>query len=77
VADLRRRLEAAGREPGAVAVGVAGLWPMLDIRRGWDAGELVEAAGAAAAIGVGTLFATVCGDDPLATGETLAALGDH
>ena len=27
----------AGRDPGSVALGLSGLWPMLDIRRGWDA----------------------------------------
>lgn len=50
---------------------------MLDVRKGWDAGAIVEAARAAAAIGVGTLFATVCGDDPSAASETLAAFGEQ
>jgi probable F420-dependent oxidoreductase len=77
VADLRRRCEAAGRDPGSVAIGLGGLWPMLDIRRGWDVGAIIEAARSAASIGVGTLFATICGDDPSAANETLAAFGEQ
>jgi hypothetical protein len=77
VADLRRRCEAAGRSPDALSVGLGGLWPMLDIREGWDAGAVIEAARAAASIGVGTLFTTICGDDPSAANETLAAFGEQ
>jgi probable F420-dependent oxidoreductase len=77
IEDLHRRAEQAGRGPGQIAIGLAGLWPMLDIRRGWDAGAIVEAARAAAAIGVGTLFTTICGDDPSAASETLAAFGEQ
>ena len=77
VADLRRRLEAAGRDPGSVALGLGGLWPMLDIRRGWDVDAFVEAAQSAASIGVGTLFTTICGDDANAASETLAAFGEQ
>jgi len=77
VADVRRRCEAADRDPASVSLGLAGLWPMLDIRRGWDAGAIIEAARAAAAIGVGTLFTTICGDDPSVANETLAAFGEQ
>jgi probable F420-dependent oxidoreductase len=77
VADLRRRCAAAGRDPGSIEAGLGGLWPMLDIRRGWDVGAIVEAARSAAAIGVGTLFTTICGDDPSAANETLAAFGEQ
>lgn len=77
IADLRRRCEAAGRDPGSVAVGLGGLWPMLDIRRGWDADAILEAADAAAAAGVGTLFTTICGDDPAVAADTLVAFGDQ
>jgi probable F420-dependent oxidoreductase len=77
VADLRRRGAALGRDPGSVSAGLGGLWPMLDIRKGWDAGAIVEAARAAAAIGVGTLFTTVCGDDASAASDTLAAFGEQ
>ena len=77
VADLRRRCEAAGRDPGSVAIGLGGLWPMLDIRKGWDAGAIIETARAAASVGVGTLFTTICGDDPSAANETLAAFGEQ
>ena len=77
VADLRRRCVAEGRSPDSVSAGLGGLWPMLDIRRGWDVDAFVEAAKSAAAIGVGTLFTTICGDDPSAANETLAAFGEQ
>ena len=77
IADLRRRCAAAGRDPGSVSAGVGGLWPMLDIRRGWDADALIGAARLAAGIGVDTVFATVCGDDPAVASETIAAFGEQ
>jgi alkanesulfonate monooxygenase SsuD/methylene tetrahydromethanopterin reductase-like flavin-dependent oxidoreductase (luciferase family) len=75
IEDLRRRAEQTGRDPGSVEVGLGGLWPMLDIRRGWDADAIIAAATSAASIGVGTLFTTICGDDPSAASDTLAAFG--
>jgi probable F420-dependent oxidoreductase len=77
IEDLHRRCEVAGRDPASVSLGLSGLWPMLDIRQGWDPDAIVEAARAAASIGVGTLFTTICGDDPLAANETLAAFGEQ
>ena len=77
IEDLHRRCEAAGRDPASVSLGLSGLWPMLDIRPGWDADAIAEAARAAASIGVGTLFTTICGDDPSAANETLAAFGEQ
>jgi probable F420-dependent oxidoreductase len=77
IEDLHRRAGEAGRDPGQIAIGLSGVWPMLDIRRGWDTGKIVDAARAAAAIGVGTLFTTICGDDPSAVSETLAAFGEQ
>jgi probable F420-dependent oxidoreductase len=77
VTDLRRRLDAAGKDPGSVAVGLGGLWPMLDIRRGWDTDAVLQAVQAAAEAGVGTVFTTVCGDDPSAAAETMTAFGEQ
>jgi probable F420-dependent oxidoreductase len=77
VTDLRCRCEEAGRDPDSVQVGLGGLWPMLDIRLGWDADAIAAAAQAAAGIGAGTLFTTVCGDDAGAASETLAAFGEQ
>jgi probable F420-dependent oxidoreductase len=77
IEDLHRRAAQAGRDPEQIAIGLSGLWPMLDIRQGWDPDAIVEAARAAASIGVGTLFTTICGDDPLAANETLAAFGEQ
>jgi alkanesulfonate monooxygenase SsuD/methylene tetrahydromethanopterin reductase-like flavin-dependent oxidoreductase (luciferase family) len=77
IEDLRRRCEASGRDPASVSLGLSGLWPMLDIRQGWDAEAIVETARAAASIGVGTLFTTICGDDPTAASDTLVAFGEQ
>jgi probable F420-dependent oxidoreductase len=77
IEDLRRRAERSGRDPGDIAIGLAGLWPMLDLRRGWDPEAMVEAAHAAVAIGVDTVFVTVCGDDRSATDDTVAAFGEQ
>jgi probable F420-dependent oxidoreductase len=77
IEDLHRRCEAAGRDPASVSLGLSGLWPMIDIRQGWDAVAIVEAARAAASIGVRTLFTTICGDDPAVANETLAAFGEQ
>jgi probable F420-dependent oxidoreductase len=75
--DLRRRCLDHGRDPDEVGIGLGGLWPMLDVRQGWDAGAMADAARSAAEIGVGTLFVTVCGDDPGAANDTLAAFGEQ
>jgi len=77
IEDLHRRCEAAGRDPASVSLGLSGLWPMIDVRQGWDAVAIVEAARAAASIGVRTLFTTICGDDPAVANETLAAFGEQ
>jgi probable F420-dependent oxidoreductase len=77
IEDLGRKTEKAGRDPGSVEAGLGGLWPMLDIRKGWDAGAIIAAAHSAASIGVGTLFTTICGDDPAVANETLAAFGEQ
>jgi probable F420-dependent oxidoreductase len=77
IEDLHRRCELARRDPASVSLGLSGLWPMIDIRRGWDAAAIVEAARAAASIGVGTLFTTICGDDPTAANDTLVAFGEQ
>jgi len=75
--DLHRRAGLAGRDPGQIELGLSGLWPMLDIRRGWDVDAVVGAAREAASIGVGTLFTTICGDDPTAASDTLVAFGEQ
>jgi probable F420-dependent oxidoreductase len=77
IEDLHRRAGLAGRDPGQIAIGLAGLWPMLDIRRGWDVDAVVGAVRAAASIGVGTVFTTICGDDPTAASDTLIAFGEQ
>jgi probable F420-dependent oxidoreductase len=77
VQDLRRRCLDEGRDPDEVAIGLAGLLPMLDIREDWSLDALTDAARSAAELGVDTLFVTICGDDPFAANDTLAAFGEH
>jgi len=76
IADLRTRIMRAGRHPGDVSIGLTGLWPILDVRRGWDRDVMLADARAAARIGVDTLFVTVIGDDPGAACATVEAFGD-
>lgn len=77
VEDLRQRTVQAGRSADEVAVGLGGLWPILDIRAGWDVDERLESAQRAADVGVGTLFLTVIGDDTHAANDTVAAYGEQ
>jgi len=65
----------AGRPEGSVEVVVSGLWPMLDIRKGWDSARLQDQAAELAARGVDRLAVVIAGDDPVAAEETLRAAG--
>jgi hypothetical protein len=49
----------------------------LGVNQGWDAGAMAGAAHSMAEVGVGTLFVTVCGDDPSAANDTLVAFGEQ
>jgi probable F420-dependent oxidoreductase len=77
IADLRERTEANGRNPGAVEVIVAGRWPLLDVRIGWDAAQLREQADELADLGVDRAVLLVTGDDPGASEETVHRLGEE
>jgi probable F420-dependent oxidoreductase len=73
--ELRRLTEESGRPP--VDVVVAGTWPMLDIRKGWDADRRLEDVAQLAALGVDWMAVLTCGDDPAAAEETVRRFGEE
>lgn len=75
IEDLRRLTEEAGRPP--VEVVVAGTWPMLDVRKGWDADRRLEQVAQLAGLGVDWMVVLTCGDDPVAAEETVLRFGDE
>jgi probable F420-dependent oxidoreductase len=75
IADLRRLTEEAGRPP--VDVVVAGTWPMLDIRKGWDVDRRLEQVAELAELGVTWMAALTCGDDAGAAEETVRRFGEE
>jgi probable F420-dependent oxidoreductase len=76
IADLRRLTEQAGRAADDVEVIVAGNWPMLDVRKGWDADRRLEEVAALAELGVDWIAMLTCGDDPVAAEETVRRFGE-
>jgi probable F420-dependent oxidoreductase len=74
IAELRRLTEEAGRPP--VEVVVAGSWPMLDVRVGWDADARVAEVAELAAMGVDWMAMLTCGDDPAAAEDTVRCFGE-
>jgi probable F420-dependent oxidoreductase len=82
--DLRRNVDElraltvdAGRDPAAVEVVVAGNWPMLDVRRGWDADALLADVEQLREIGVDRVFLTVCGSDAGAAEDTVRRFAEE
>lgn len=73
--DLRRRTEQAGRRSEDVEVVVAGHWPMLDVRQGWDADRRLEEVARLADLGVDWLAMLTCGDDPVAAEDSVRRFG--
>ena len=83
IATLARRIDevraataAAGRDPSAVQIVVAGPWPMIDVRRGRAADVYLGEVAALEELGVDWVVGTVCGDDPGASIETLQHFGE-
>lgn len=74
--DLRTRTQAAGRVPEDIEVVVAGIWPMLDVRNGWDADQRREQVAKLETMGVDWLAMLTCGDDPVAAEETVHRFGE-
>jgi probable F420-dependent oxidoreductase len=77
IADLRERTQASGRDGTAVEVVVAGRWPLLDVRTGWNADQLREQAEELADLGVDHAVLVVAGDDPGASEQTVLQLGEQ
>jgi probable F420-dependent oxidoreductase len=75
IADLRRLTEHAGRPP--VEVVVAGTWPMLDIRKGWDTERRLEEVAQLAELGVDWIALLTCGDDPVAAEDSVRRFGEE
>jgi probable F420-dependent oxidoreductase len=75
IEELRRLTDEAGRPP--VDVVVAGTWPMLDIRKGWDVDRCLLQVDELAALGVDGMAVLTCGDDPSVAEETVQRFGEE
>ncbi|WP_409330020.1 TIGR03619 family F420-dependent LLM class oxidoreductase [Trujillonella humicola] len=73
---MRTRTAELGRDPGSVEVVVTGNWPMLDVRRGWEAQRHLDDAAALTELGVDRVVVVVCGDDPGAAEDTVRRFGE-
>ena len=71
VADLRARCRTARRDPASVEVICSGVWPMLDIRRGPHAERMRDDIGRLEQIGTDWIAFNLCGDDPVASIESI------
>jgi hypothetical protein len=75
IEDVRRLTEQARRPP--VEIVVAGTWPMLDIRHGWDTDRRLEEVAELAELGVDWMAMLSCGDDPAAAEDTVRRFGEE
>jgi probable F420-dependent oxidoreductase len=75
IAEVRELTATAGRPP--LEIVVAGRWPMLDIRQGWDADRRREEVAELEALGVDWMAMLTCGDDPFAAEDSLRRLGEE
>lgn len=75
IREVRRVAEDAGRDPAEVEIALAGVWPMLDVRAGWDAAAYLDDVAALEALGVDWIISTCCGDDPTVAEETVQRFG--
>jgi probable F420-dependent oxidoreductase len=77
IEQLRDATAANGRTRDAVEVVVTGMWPMLDVRKGWSVDERLEQVATLEALGVTWVVSTCCGDDPAAAVDTVRAFGEQ
>lgn len=77
IAELREATVAAGRPVDAVEAVVTGNWPMLDIRKGWDADACLADLEHLTGLGADWVVLTVCGDDPAVAEESAQAFGEQ
>lgn len=75
--DVRRRCEAAGRDPDTLDIVNSGLWPMLDIRNDPSVEQMQDDVGRLRAGGTDWITLNLCGDDPTASAETLHWFSDE
>jgi probable F420-dependent oxidoreductase len=75
--DVRKATVAAGRDPDAVDIVLAGAWPMLNVRTGRPADAYLEEVESLEALGVAWTVSLCCGDDPGAAQETIERFGEE
>jgi probable F420-dependent oxidoreductase len=75
--ELREQIIANGRDPKDVDIAISGLWPMLDIRKGWDVDQYLADVAELEALGVNWMMMLTCGDDPAAAEDTVRAFGEQ
>jgi probable F420-dependent oxidoreductase len=75
VERLHAALERHGRTPEGVDIVVAGRWPMLDTRVGWDAEQVLEQAAELEQMGATWVVCNVIGDDAVAAEDTVRRFG--
>lgn len=77
IEQLHTQLAAAGRDPAEVEIAVSGVWPMLDVRKGWDADDRRADIARLEELGVTWMLLLTCGDDPAAAEDTVRAFGEQ
>ncbi|MGE0387205.1 MAG: TIGR03619 family F420-dependent LLM class oxidoreductase [Gammaproteobacteria bacterium] len=75
--DFIAALGRHGRARSEVEIVAAGIWPMLDLRKGWSADSCLADVHRLAGMGVDWIALNLCGDDPAASVETVRAFGEQ
>jgi alkanesulfonate monooxygenase SsuD/methylene tetrahydromethanopterin reductase-like flavin-dependent oxidoreductase (luciferase family) len=75
--EVRCVATAAGRDPDAIDIVVAGAWPMLDVRAGRPAEAYLEQVARLEKLGVTWAVCLCCGDDPRVAQETVERFGEE
>jgi len=77
IARLREALDRAERPHTDVEIVVAGNWPLLDVRVGWDRDRYLADVAELEELGVTWLVNAVIGDDAAASQETARRFGEE
>ena len=77
IEDLAAACESNGRDIGDMDIAACGMWPMLDIRRDFDAGAMRADVERLHTMGATWAVFNVCGDDPIASQDTIAKFADE
>lgn len=75
ISRVRSRAAELGRDPAAIEIIATGNWPMLDVRRGWEAQRYLDEVSELGELGVDRVVIIVCGDDPAAAEDTVRRFG--